>query len=219
MLYPELREEVCAMNLELPRQGLVVWTGGNVSGIVREAGHVVIKPSGVRFEELTPETMVVTDLEGRVVDGDYAPSVDLGIHLYMYNHRADIGGICHTHAPYTSSFALLGEELPAATTPIAHLLGSNVPCTGYVRPGHVETGQAIIETIGSGYAVLVKSHGPFTVGATPTESVKIAVYLEEAAKTIHLAMQRGVVERFSQEELERSLAFYKAEYGQKKKSG
>lgn len=216
MLYPELREEVCAMNLELPRQGLVVWTGGNVSGIVRETGHVIIKPSGVRFEELTPENMVVTDMEGQVVEGNYKPSVDLGIHLYIYQHRADVGGICHTHAPYCSSFALLGQDLPAATTPISHLIGHDVRCTGYVRPGLVETGQAIIDTIGNGYAVLVKKHGPFTVGPTPTHAVKVAVYLEEAAKTIHLAMLRGEVERFSPDELERSFNFYKTEYGQKK---
>lgn len=214
MLYPELRTEVCKMNKELPRQGLVVWTGGNVSGIVREQGHVIIKPSGVGFDDLTPENMVVTDMEGRVIEGNYKPSVDLDIHLYIYKHRLDIGGICHTHAPYTSSFALLGQDLPAATTPIAHLLGANVPCTEYVRPGYVETGEAIIKHIGQGYAVLVKQHGPFTVGPTPTASVKIAVYLEEAAKTIHLASLRGQVESFSEEELERSFHFYKDNYGQ-----
>ena len=160
--------------------------------------------------------MVVTDMEGHVVEGDYKPSVDLDIHLYIYQHRADVGGICHTHAPYCSSFALLGQDLPAATTPISHLLGHDVRCTGYVRPGFVETGQAIIDTIGDGYAVLVKKHGPFTVGPTPTHAVKVAVYLEEAAKTIHLAMLRGEVERFSPDELERSFNFYKTEYGQKK---
>lgn len=216
MLYPELRREVCAMNKELPKQGLVVWTGGNVSGIVRDASHVIIKPSGVVFDDLTSENMVVTDMAGNVIEGDFKPSVDLDIHLYIYKHRLDVGGICHTHAPYTSSFALLGEELPAATTPIAHLLGADVPCTEYVRPGYVETGQAIIGTIGQGLAVLVKKHGPFTVGPTPTYSVKIAVYLEEAAKTIHLARLRGTVEKFPPEELERSFHFYENNYGQKK---
>ncbi len=214
MLYPQLRTEVCKMNQELPRQGLVVWTGGNVSGIVRQAGHVIIKPSGLLFEELTPESMVVTDLAGNIVEGDLKPSVDLGIHLYIYQHRPDVGGICHTHAPYSSSFALLGQGIPAATTPIAHLLGANVPCTGYVRPGYVETGQAIIEAIGSGYAVLVNRHGPFTVGPTPTYAVKVAVYLEEAAKTIHLAALRGQVEVLPDEELQRSFHFYEANYGQ-----
>jgi len=216
MLYPELRQEVCAMNKMLPKEGLVVWTGGNVSGIVREKGHVIIKPSGMMFDDLTPADMVITDMEGNVIEGDLKPSVDLDIHLYIYKHRPDVGGICHTHAPYTSSFALLGQDLPAATTPIAHVLGANVPCTEYVRPGYVETGQAIIENIGDGYAVLVKKHGPFTVGPTPTHSVKVAVYLEEAAKTVHLASLRGEVEAFSAEEMERSFNFYKTYYGQQK---
>jgi L-ribulose-5-phosphate 4-epimerase len=203
------------MNKELPRQKLVVWTGGNVSGLAPEAGHMVIKPSGVSFEGLTPESLVVVDLEGRMVEGDYKPSVDAGIHAYVYKHRPDIGGICHTHSPYCSSFALLEEPIPAATTPLGHLLGRDVPCTGYAKAGDVDTGRAIIETIGDGMAVLVKRHGVFTLGSTPTESVKIACYLEEAAQTIHYAMLRGTVTAIPQAELERCYDFYKAEYGQK----
>ncbi len=215
MLYPDLRTEVCTMNLELPKQGLVVWTGGNVSGIVREKGHVVIKPSGVRFDELTPENLVVVDLEGNLIEGDLKPSVDTDIHLYIYKHRRDITGICHTHAVYSTSFALLGRDLPAATSPIAHLLGSSIPCTEYARAGYVDTGKAIIKTIGDGLAVLVNRHGVFTLGKTPTQSVKIAAYLEEAAKTTYLAMQMGEVEALPREELERCHSFYVKEYGQK----
>jgi L-ribulose-5-phosphate 4-epimerase len=215
MLYSELRAEVCAMNKELPKQGLVVWTGGNVSGIVRSAGHVVIKPSGVRFEDLTPESMVVTDLDGNVVEGDYKPSVDLGVHNYIYAHRDDVGGICHTHSPFSTSFALLGQPIPAALTPLVHLLGQEVPCTGYVKPAHLDTGQAIVETAGDGMAVLVGRHGTFTFGKSPTESVKIAAYLEEAAQTIHYAMLRGEVTSLPQEELERSFRWYHENYGQK----
>jgi len=217
MLYGELRREVCAANQELPRNGLVVWTGGNVSGIVRSAGHVVIKPSGVLFDQLSPENMVVVDLEGEVVEGDLKPSVDVAIHAYVYRHRPDVGGICHTHAPYSTSFALLGQPIPAALTPIAHLLGRDVPCTGYVRPASVETGKAIVETIGDGMAVLVHRHGPFTMGATPTDAVKVAAYLEEAARTTHYAMLRGAVTALPAEEVERSYRFYHAEYGQKKR--
>ena len=215
MLYPELRAEVCAANQDLPRNNLVVWTGGNVSGIVHGAGRVIIKPSGVRFDALTPENMVIVDMEGRVVEGDLKPSVDVGIHLYVYAHRPDVGGICHTHAPYATSFALLGQSIPAALTPIAHLLGRSVPCSPYVRPASVETGRAIVETAAGGAAVLVNRHGPFTLGATPTDSVKIAVQLEEAARTIHYAMMRGQVTALPDDELERSYAFYHAEYGQK----
>jgi L-ribulose-5-phosphate 4-epimerase len=215
MLYPELRAEVCEMNKELPKQNLVVWTGGNVSGIVRSTGHVVIKPSGVRFEELIPENMVVTDLEGKVVEGDFKPSVDLGVHTYIYTHRIDIGGICHTHSPFSTSFALLGQPIPAALTPLVHLLGREVPCTGYVKPAQLDTGKAIIETAGDGMAVLVERHGTFTFGKTPTESVKIATYLEEAAQTIHYAMLRGKVTSLPQDELGRSFHWYHENYGQK----
>jgi L-ribulose-5-phosphate 4-epimerase len=216
MLHPELREEVCLMNKELPKQGLVVWTGGNVSGIDRQASHIVIKPSGVRFDDLTPENMVVVDMQGQIVEGDLKPSVDLGVHSYIYQKRMDIGGICHTHAPYSTSFSLLGQGIPMALTPIAHLLGRDVPCTEYVKPAHLETAQGILKTVGDGMAVLVNRHGPFTFGKTPTEAVKIATYLEEAARTIHYAMQRGQVTNLSKEEIERSFQWYHKEYGQKK---
>lgn len=215
MLYPELRKEVCAMNKELPNQGLVVWTGGNVSGIARDAGHVVIKPSGVRFEDLTPESLCVVDIDGNLVEGDYKPSVDAGIHIYLYQNRADILGICHTHSPFCSSFALLGQPIPAATTPIGHLLGQNVLCTEYARAGYVDTGKAIMEVLGDGLAVLVKSHGVFTVGKSPTFAVKVAAYLEEAAETIHYALLRGKVSALPEDELKRCFHFYETEYGQK----
>lgn len=214
MLYAPLREEVCRMNKELPKQNLVVWTGGNVSGLVRDSGHIIIKPSGVSFDALTPEKLVVIDLEGKVIEGDFKPSVDAGVHAHIYRHRPDLGGICHTHSPYASSFALLGEPLPAATTPIGHLLGRDVPCTAYAKPGYVDTGKAIIETVGDGMAILVKRHGVFTFGDTPTYAVKVATYLEEAARTTHYAMLRGHVTAMPQAELERCYHFYKTEYGQ-----
>ena len=215
MLYPELRAEVCAMNQELPKQGLVVWSGGNVSGLVRDKGHVVIKPSGVPFEALTPEAMVVTDTEGEVVEGDLKPSVDLGVHLYLYERRPDIAGICHTHAPYATSFAALGEGVPMALTPIAHLLGQHVPCTRYAQPAFIDTGEAIMEALGNGgKAVLVKQHGPFTFGTSATEAVKLAVYLEEAAKTLAIARTRGTPEPLSDEEIERCFKWFQREYGQ-----
>jgi len=214
MLHPDLRNEVCSMNKELPKQGLVIWTGGNVSGIDRSSGHIVIKPSGVLFEDLTPESMVVVDMEGNVIEGNYKPSVDLEIHTYIYQKRIDVGGICHTHSPYSTSFSLLGQAMPMALTPIAHLLGQDVPCTDYVKPAHLDTAKAIIDTVGDGKAVLVNRHGPFTLGKTPTESVKIATYLEEAARTIHYAMLRGQVRSLPQDEIVRSHDWYHKQYGQ-----
>lgn len=215
MLHMKLREEVWAMNQQLPKNNLVVWTGGNVSGIDREAGHVVIKPSGVLFDQLTPENLIVVNLEdGEVVEGDLKPSVETPTHLFIYEHRPDVGGISHTHSPYATSFAALGRPIPAALTPMVHLLGSNVPCTPYVHPGFVETGQAVVDVCEKGYAALAKQHGVFTMGATPTEAVKVAVTVEEAAKTIHLALQLGSIEEIPPEEVERSFAYYKTEYGQ-----
>jgi len=215
MLYPELRAEVCAANRELPKNGLVVWTAGNVSAIVRSAGHVIIKPSGVLFDDLTPESMVVVDLDGRVVEGRLKPSVDLGVHLYVYRHRPDVGGICHTHSPYATSFALLGQPIPVALTPIAHLLGRDVPCSRYARPADDDTGRAIVETTAGGMAVLVNRHGPFTLAASAMDSVKIAAQIEESARTIHYAMMRGPVTPLPAEELKRSYDFYHSNYGQK----
>ena len=214
MLYPRLRAEVCSANKELPKNGLVVWTAGNVSAIVRSAGHVIIKPSGVFFDDLTPENMAVVDLEGNLVEGSWKPSVDVGVHLYVYQHREDVGGICHTHAPYSTSFALLGQPIPAALTPLAHLLGREVPCSKYAQPAKEETGRAIVETAAGGMAVLVNRHGPFTLAATAMDSVKIAAQVEESARTIHYAMMRGQVTPLPKEELERSYAFYHANYGQ-----
>ncbi|MEM9585286.1 MAG: class II aldolase/adducin family protein [Pseudomonadota bacterium] len=209
-----LKEEVCEQNHELPRNGLVVGSGGNVSGRDPETGLIVIKPSGVKFSKLTPETMVVVDGDGNVVEGDMKPSVDTGIHLYIYRHRADVNGICHTHSPYASSFAARGERIPAILTPITHILGRDVPCSRYATPGEVDTGQAILEAADGGLAVLVKSHGPFTMGSSATEATSIAMYLEEAAMTTHLAMLHGHVEELSQVEIDRCYAWFRQNYGQ-----
>ena len=210
----KLKEEVCEQNHELPRAGLVVGSGGNVSGRDPESGLVVIKPSGVKFAKLTPETMVVVDLDGNIVEGTMRPSVDTGIHLYIYRHRADVFGITHTHSPYATSFAARGERIPAVLTPITHMLGRDVPCSRYATPGEVDTGAAIIEAAGGGHAVLVKAHGVFTMGKSATEATSIAMYLEEAALTTHLAMLRGPVEELPQEEIDRCYNWFRTNYGQ-----
>lgn len=209
-----LKEEVCEQNMELPRNGLVVGSGGNVSGRDPESGLIVIKPSGVHFSRMTSETMVVVDLDGKVVEGRLKPSVDTGIHLYVYRHRDDVLGVAHTHSPYATSFAARGERIPAVLTPIAHILGRDVPCSRYATPGEVDTGQAIIEAAEGGLAVLVKAHGVFTMGRSATEAASIAMYLEEAAKTTHLAMLRGPVEELSRSEIERCYRWFRRNYGQ-----
>jgi L-ribulose-5-phosphate 4-epimerase len=209
-----LKEEVCEQNHELPKNGLVVGSGGNVSGRDRTTGLVVIKPSGVKFAKLTPETLVVVDLEGNIVEGAMKPSVDTGIHLYVYQHRPDVFGITHTHSPYATSFAARGERIPAVLTPITHILGRDVPCAPYATPGEVDTGRAIVEAAAGGMAALVKAHGVFTMGKSATEATSVAMYLEEAAKTTHLAMLRGPVEELPQQEIERCYHWFRKNYGQ-----
>ena len=217
MLYNELRKEVYEMNMQLFSEKLVVWTGGKVSGLVSDKGHIVIKPSGVPFASLTPENMVVTDIEGNVIEGDLAPSVDLPVHSFIYRNRPDVKGITHTHSPFATSFALLGEGIPMALSPIAHLLGKDIPCSRYAQAAFEDTGAAIIEAAGKdGLAVLVNRHGVFTMGKSPSESVKIATQVEEAARTMHYAMLRGKVEPMSAEEVTRCREFYCMHYGQTK---
>ena len=209
-----LKEEVCDQNHELPANGLVVGSGGNVSGRDPESGLVVIKPSGVKFAKLTPATMVVVDPDGNVIEGDGRPSVDTGVHLHIYRAREDVLGITHTHSPYASSFAARGERIPAVLTPITHMLGRDVPCSRYATPGEVDTGQAVVEAAQGGYAALVKAHGVFTMGKSATEATSIALYLEEAAMTTHLAMLRGPVEELPQEEIDRCFRWFRRNYGQ-----
>ena len=210
-----LREEVCEMNLELPANGLVVWTGGNVSGRDGETGLVVIKPSGVKFGELTPASMVVVDPRGEVVEGDLKPSVDLGIHLYLYGRRPDVFGVAHTHSPYASSFAVRGEDIPAALTPLTHLIGSGVPCTRWATPAADDTGAAILEAVGpAGLAAVVDRHGVFTMGRSASEALKVALHVEEAAMTIRLAQQSGPVTALPDEEIARCFSWYRDNYGQ-----
>jgi len=211
----KLREEVCAGNRELPANGLVVGTGGNVSGRDPDSGIVVIKPSGVSFDQLEPSSMVAVDSEGRVLEGDLKPSVDLGIHLYIYRHRPDVFGVVHTHSPYATSFAVRGEDLPAALTPLTHLIGSGVPCTRWATPAADDTGAAIIEAVGdSGLAAVVSRHGVFTMGRSASEALKVALHVEEAALTIRMAQLSGPVTALPDEEIKRCFAWYRESYGQ-----
>ncbi len=211
----DLRAEVLAMNLELPRHRLVVSTGGNVSGRDPASGHVVIKPSGVSFEKLTAESMVVTDIDGTVLDGALRPSVDLGIHLALYRRRPDIAGIAHTHSPYATSFAAVYADIPAALTPLTHLIGGGVPCARYATPAADDTAAAILEVTGdTGMAALVARHGLFTLGRTASESLKIALHVEEAAMTIRLAQLSGPVTELDPDEVERCFRWYRGNYGQ-----
>ncbi|HPP76383.1 MAG TPA: L-ribulose-5-phosphate 4-epimerase, partial [Armatimonadota bacterium] len=199
----ELKSLICQLNKELPKNGLVTMTSGNVSGRDKQTGLVVIKPSGLSFELLKPEDMVVVDLEGNVVDGTRKPSVDTLTHLYIYRHREDVGGIVHTHSNYATSFAALGKPIPAVLTAIADEFGGPIPCAPYCQIGEEQIGKAVVEHIGQCPAILLQNHGVFTIGPNPESALKAAVMLEDVAKTVHLAMLRGNPIPIPQEEVER----------------
>ena len=185
-----LRSEVWKCNLELPKQGLVKTTSGNVSGRDPETGLVVIKPSGYSYEEMRPEDMVVVTLEGEVVEGRLKPSVDLGAHLYVYAHRPDVMGMAHTHSTYASIFAVLGEPIPACLTASA-MLGGEIPLGGYVPIGGEAIGEEMLRKIGHAKAIIMQNHGVFTIGNSATEATQMAIEVEEIAKIVHFALCRG----------------------------
>ena len=209
-----LRKELWRLHLELARNNLVVWTGGNISARDRQTGHVVIKPSGVPYAELAPERMVVVDLEGKVVEGSLKPSSDTLAHVYIYRHRPDVNGIVHTHSTFATAFAALGRPIPACLTAICDEFGGPIPCGGYARIGGDEIGQEVIRSIGDGPAVLLKNHGVFTVGPTAEAAVKAAVMVEDAARTMYFALLLGEPEKIPPEEIARAHGRYLEEYGQ-----
>lgn len=202
------------MNLELPKHGLVSWTSGNVSGRDPETGYVVIKPSGVRYDGLTAENMVVVDLDGTVLEGPLKPSVDTATHLYVYRHRPDVGGVVHTHSTYATSFALLGQPIPVYLTAMADEFGTAIPIGAYCQIGDEQIGQEIVRSIGDSPAILIKSHGVFTIGKHPEAAVKAAVMTEDVARTVHIALLRGAAEPLPPDEVARLHHVYLTNYGQ-----
>lgn len=211
----ELRAEIYRLHLELPRHNLVVWMGGNLSGRDVESGYVVIKPSGVRYSDLTPENMVVVDLDGNIIEGDLKPSSDVASHLYVYRHRPDVNGVVHTHSRYATAFAALGRPIPVYLTAMGDEFGGPIPCGGFALIGSDAIGKIIIDTIGDSPAVLLKNHGVFTVGQTPEAAAKAAVMVEDAAATVWMALQIGQPEEIPAEEVAKLHHRYTHEYGQR----
>jgi len=210
----KLKEELVRLHLELPKNNLVVWTSGNVSGRDPQTGFVVIKPSGVRYEELAPGNMVVVDLDGRVVEGKHKPSSDTLAHVYVYRHRPDINGVVHTHSTFASAWAAVGKPIPAVLTAICDEFGGPIPVGAYARIGSDEIGREIVRSIGASPAILMKNHGVFTVGRTAEEAVKAAVMVEDVARTVFYAMQLGQPDEIPPEEVARAHKRYAEEYGQ-----
>jgi L-ribulose-5-phosphate 4-epimerase len=209
-----LREELARLHQELPRAGLVVWTSGNISARDASTGLVAIKASGVPYEDLRAEHMVIVDLEGRPRESSLKPSSDTVSHLYIYRHRPDVGGIVHTHSPYATAFAANGLPIPVYLTAHADLFGGPVPCGGFAPIGGDEIGRVVVETIGASCAVLLKNHGVFTIGPTAAEAVKAAVTVEEVARISWLARQIGEPQEIPADVVEALHRRYRDEYGQ-----
>ena len=214
MLLEQLRREVCRLHAELPRNNLVAWTSGNISGRDPESGWVVIKPSGVRYDELTPENMVVVDLDGRVIEGSFKPSSDTFAHVYVYRRRPEINGVVHTHSTFATAWAAVGRPIPAVLTAICDEFGGPVPVGAYAKIGGDEIGKEILRSIGASPAILMKNHGVFTIGKTPEAAVKAAVMVEDVARTVFYALQLGQPDEIPADEVARAHRRYLEEYGQ-----
>ncbi len=210
----KLREEVCSLHLELPRNNLVAWTSGNLSARDPETGLFVIKPSGVRYEHLTPDKILVLDITGKVLEGDYKPSSDTATHLFIYKQRQDIGGIVHTHSTFATAFAAAGKPIPPILTAICDEFGGLIPLGGFAPIGNEEIGHEVVKSIGTSPAILMKNHGVFTVGPTPGAALKSAVMVEDVARTAFYAMQLGNPEEIPPEMVQRLHKRYTHEYGQ-----
>lgn len=211
-----LRHELHDLHTELPRAGLVTWTSGNISARVPGADLMVIKPSGVAYDDLTPEDMVVCDLHGTPVEGDHKPSSDTHAHAYVYRARSDIGGVTHTHSPYATAWAARGEAIPCVITAMADEFGGDIPVGPFALIGDDAIGHGIIEALESSRspAVLMSGHGVFTVGPTAKASLKAAVMCEDVARTVHLARQAGPVRRIPQHHVDALHDRYQNAYGQ-----
>ena len=212
-----LRREVCALHAELPRNDLVVWTAGNVSARVPGRELLVIKPSGVSYDELTPESMVVTDFEGRLVEGDHAPSSDTAAHAYVYKHLPQVNGQVHTHSTYATAWAARGEPIPCVLTMMGDEFGGEIPVGPFALIGDDSIGRGIVETLQRhrSTAVLMQNHGVFTIGKSAKAAVKSAVLCEEVARTVHISRQLGSPIPIPQSDIDSLFERYQNAYGQK----
>lgn len=215
-----VRADVAALHSELVRYALVVWTGGNVSGRVPGADLFVIKPSGVSYDDLAPENMIVCDLDGHVVPGtpgsDRSPSSDTAAHAYVYRHMPEVGGVVHTHSTYAVAWAARGEEIPCVITAMADEFGGPIPVGPFAIIGDDSIGKGIVETL-TGHrsrAVLMRNHGPFTIGASPKDAVKAAVMLEDVARTVHIARVGGETLPIPTDSIDALFDRYQNVYGQ-----
>jgi L-ribulose-5-phosphate 4-epimerase len=212
-----IRRDVAALHAELVRYRLVVWTAGNVSARVPGQELMVIKPSGISYDDLAPDNMVVCDLHGRVVEGEHAPSSDTDAQAYVYRHLPHVGGVVHTHSTYATAWAARAEPIPCVLTMAADEFGGDVPVGPFAMIGDDSIGRGIVETLRGSRspAVLMQNHGVFAVGPTARAAVKAAVMCEDVARTVHVARQLGAPVPIAPGDVDRLHDRYQNVYGQR----
>ncbi len=213
----QLRTEVCALHSELVRYGLVAWTAGNISARLPGENVMVIKPSGVSYDDLTPESMVVCSLDGTVLQGELSPSSDTASHAYVYRAMSEVGGVVHTHSTYASAWAARGEAIPCVLTAMGDEFGGPIPVGPFALIGGEAIGEGVVGTLrdSRSQAVLMRNHGVFTVGKDARDAVKAAVMCEDVARTVHISRQLGEPLAIPEDAIDRLYDRYQNIYGQR----
>lgn len=211
-----LREKVCRLNIDLESLGLVAWTAGNVSERLPDGKSFIIKPSGVKYAELTGAMLVICDLDGNVLEGQLAPSSDTAAHAYIYRQMPEVGGVAHTHSNYASAWSVIHSPIPCALTAMADEFGGPIPLGPFALIGSDAIGRGVVETLREhrSSAVIMKNHGVFTIGKNGNAALKSAVMCEDVAKTIWIARTMGNIQEIDQFEIDQLFARYQNVYGQ-----
>jgi L-ribulose-5-phosphate 4-epimerase len=212
----ELREKVCSLNIDLEIFGLVAWTSGNVSERLPDGKSFIIKPSGVKYSDLTSEMLVICDLDGNVIEGKLSPSSDTATHAYIYRQMSEVGGVAHTHSNYASAWSVIQSPIPCVLTAMADEFGGPIPLGPFALIGGEAIGKGVVETLRGhrSNAVIMMNHGVFTIGKNGDAAVKSAVMCEDLAKTTWIARTMGIIQEIDQSDIDQLFARYQNVYGQ-----